>query len=258
LYLGVTVIMKRGFSSYSAPGAGPRSRSVSRPRKKTRKEKESTKLGKITGKVTPSSTTLARSTGPFSGKKFVTFLYENALTTIAGASNVLTATFKPNDMYDYDNSGDAGNKQPLYYDVLLSASGPYKNYKVISWKTTFYFINNTASAVDIFVSPPISGVAELDSLAEADNFPGVSRLRLTKSGGCKDYGELVVTGHVKDVYPAYADDLQLAGGYASSPQTIIYQTVVVRGSDGTTNASVMMSVKHEAYTEMMIVDAIVS
>lgn len=244
---------KHGFSQ--AMGDGPK-RGRSRTPKRTKKE--NTSLGRISGRIASASTTLAKSVGPFSGKKFVTFLYENALTTISGAANVVTASFKPNDMYDYDQSGDVGNKQPLYYDVLLSASGPYKQYKVISWKTTFYFVNNGATAVDIFVSPPITGVAEMDSLAEADNFPGVSRLRLTKSGGCKDYGELMVTGHVKDCFAAYADDLQLAGGYGSSPQSIIYQTIVARGSDGTTAASVMVSVKHEAFTELINVDAIVS
>jgi len=56
----------------------------------------------------------------------------------------VTVQVKPNDMYDYDNTGEAGNKQPLYYDALLSASGPYKQYKTISWKTTWYFMNQTA------------------------------------------------------------------------------------------------------------------
>jgi len=56
----------------------------------------------------------------------VTFLYENALSKVSGGTNVVTVQVKPNDMYDYDSTGDAGNKQPLYYDALLSASGPYK------------------------------------------------------------------------------------------------------------------------------------
>jgi len=72
-------------------------------------------LGRITGKVAPSSTTLSRAGGPFSGKKFVTFLYENALSKVSGGTNVVTVQVKPNDMYDYDNTGEAGNKQPLYY-----------------------------------------------------------------------------------------------------------------------------------------------
>jgi len=52
----------------------------------------------------------------------------------------VTVQVKPNDMYDYDNTGEAGNKQPLYYDALLSASGPIK-YK--TFMKTVYFMNQT-------------------------------------------------------------------------------------------------------------------
>jgi len=53
----------------------------------------------------------------------------------------VTVQVKPNDMYDYDNTGEAGNKQPLYYDALLSASGPYKQYKTISCHVVFHESN---------------------------------------------------------------------------------------------------------------------
>jgi len=49
---------------------------------------------RITGKVAPSSTTLSRAGGPFSGKKFVTFLYENALSKVSGGTNVVTVQVK--------------------------------------------------------------------------------------------------------------------------------------------------------------------
>jgi len=42
------------------------------------------------------------------------------------------------------------------------------------------------------------------------------------------------------------------------PTNPVYQVVVIRGSDGTTAADVYVSVKHEAYTELQLVDAIVS
>jgi len=103
-------------------------RSSSTQGKKAKLQRTSTlELGRITGKVAPSSTTLSRAGGPFSGKKFVTFLYENALSKVSGGTNVVTVQVKPNDMYDYDNTGEAGNKQPLYYDALLSASVPINN-----------------------------------------------------------------------------------------------------------------------------------
>lgn len=217
-------------------------------------------LGKLTGRIQPSNTTLAQCPGPFSGKKYVTFLYENALTQVAGAANVITANFKPNDMYDYDASGDSGNKQPLFFDTLLSASGPYKTFKVHSWKTTFTIINNSSSTpVDVFVSPPIAVTSEFDSLAEADNFPGVKRLHLTPGGGSNSKGSVTVYGHVKDVYPHSADsDSAFYGSYNTSPGTVVYQVVLFRGSDGTNAPIVYCSVKHEAFCELGYVDAIVS
>lgn len=225
---------------------------------KRRKTLSKETLGKITGKISPASTTLSKCPGPFSAKNFVTMLYENALQKVSGGTNVVTVQVKPNDMYDYDNTGEVGNKQPLYYDALLSASGPYKQYKVISWKTTFYFINMTACPVDIFVSPPLNAANECDTVAEADNFPGVQRLRLTAASGSRSHGQITMTGHVGDVYPSYANDSALTGNYNASPGTPIYQNVVIRGSDGTTAADVYVSVKHEAYTELQLVDAIVS
>jgi len=108
-------------------------------------------LGRITGKVAPSSTTLSRAGGPFSGKKFVTFLYENALSKVSGGTNVVTVQVKPNDMYDYDNTGEAGNKQPLYYDALLSASVLYNNTRQFHGTHVVFHESNRVS-VDIFIS----------------------------------------------------------------------------------------------------------
>jgi len=67
-----------------------------------------------------------------------------------------------------------------------------------------------------------------------------------------------VTGHLKDVYPAYEGDSSFTGNYNSSPGSPVYQVVTIRGSDGTTAADVYVSVKHEAYTELQLVDSIVS
>ncbi len=161
---------------------------------------------------------MSRARGPFSGKKYVTFLYENALTQVSGAANVITAILKPNCAFDFDQSGDFGNKQPLYYDTLLTASGPYRQYKVISWKTTYYFINNTSTTpVDIFVSPPVADSTEIDSLAEADNFPGVKRLRLTGSTGSKNTGSITVYGNISDVYDASHNDANFTAAWNGSP-----------------------------------------
>jgi len=48
------------------------------------------------------------------------------------------------------------------------------------------FMNQTACPVDIFISPPLNAANECDTVAEADNFPGVKRLRLTAATGSKE------------------------------------------------------------------------
>jgi len=236
------------------------SSSKSRPFKRRRVTKKSNNLGNITGRVRPSATTLAKAPGPFQGKKFVTFLYENELTAITGATNLLVAQVASNSMYDFDKHGGScfGNKQPLYFDTLLSASGPYKVYKVISWKTTYTLVNTSNVPVTIWALPPIAATAEIDSAAEADNFPGVKRLYLTGSTGTKTTGTITVTGHVNDVYPEDDRDANLNGTYGTDPTNIIYGGIIVHGSDGTTAPNVYVAVKHEAYTELQYVDALVS
>lgn len=240
-----------------------RSRSTSvTPKRLYKKPKKApnTNLGKITGRIAPSSTTLARAPGPFQGKKFTTFLYENELTAITGATNLLVCSVASNSLFDFDKHGGScfGNKQPLYYDALLSASGPYKVYKVISWKTTYTLVNTSNVPVTIWALPPIAATAEIDSAAEADNFPGVKRLYLTGSTGTKTMGTISVTGHVDDVYPSSDKAIELEGTYGADPTNIIYGGIIVHGSDGTTAPNVYVAVKHEAYTELRYVDSIVS
>lgn len=62
--------------------------------------------------VKPSATTLALAPGPFSGRKYVTMLYENELTAVGGATNLLVCSTMPNSLYDYDKTGGSyfGNK----------------------------------------------------------------------------------------------------------------------------------------------------
>jgi len=60
-------------------------RTTSTASKKQKLQRTSTlELGRITGRIAPSSTTLSKAGGPFSGKKYVTFLYENALSKVSG------------------------------------------------------------------------------------------------------------------------------------------------------------------------------
>jgi len=238
----------------STPGSGPY--------KKARMEKTrkvSTTLGRIAGKISPSTTTLARAIGPFSERKYVTFEYKNAATSV-GSANLLQLSALLNSVYDFDKSSGNyfGNKQPLYYDQLLSASGPYKNYKVISWVTTYTIMNTGNIPLMCYGLPPTSATAEIDSVAEADNFPGVETLILTPASGSKSIGTITVRGHVKDVYPSFANDSGLVGPFNGDPTNTIYGGLLLYYIDGTTAISANVAVKHEAYTELGLVDSIVS
>ena len=132
-----TVGSKRKASSLSSKWASVKKARVARD-----KRKGISTLGRIAGKVAPSQTTLSRAIGPFAERKMVTFEYKNAATTV-GSANLLQLSVLLNSVYDFDKSSGNyfGNKQPLYYDQLLAASGPYKNYKVISWVTTYTIMN---------------------------------------------------------------------------------------------------------------------
>jgi len=226
---------------------------------KKRKTTRRNIVGNIGGRVRASATTLARSKGPFAATKFMTFLYENELTAMTGAAVTTAMSVMANSLFDFDKNGNFGNKQPLYYDTLLTASGPYKQYKVISWKTTYTIMNQSVSTpITVWAIPPVSAASEIDSAAEADNFPGCKSLYLGPLSSSKNQGTLTVYGHTDDVYAAQASLDTLAASYNADPLSPCYQGLVIRASDGVTAPSVYVAVRHEAYTQLGVVDSIVS
>lgn len=246
-------------SSSMMGGGAPNSRYIGK--KKRKMSKVSDNLGRISGKIPKGSTTLSRSLGPFSGKKYMTFLYENALTRSAAGVPTTTLNVQYNSLYDFDKTSLAtfGNKQPLYYDTILTASGPYKSYQVISWKTKFTIVNATAVPITIWLIPPIIATNEIDSVAEADNFPGVKKLYLTAATGSRNVGTLTLTGHQNDLYPV--DKLtanSTTASYAGDPSSPIFGGIIASSADGTTNVDFYVAVCHEAYSELFTVDALVS
>lgn len=215
-------------------------------------------LGNLGRSVVPvGSTTLARTVGPFSGRKYVTLVFESYPSARAPAAAVDSCFFNSNSAFAFDASGYIQNKQPLYYDQLLAATGPYKFYKVISWRTTFTFVNtSTTDPLYIFVSPTIAASADFDSIGEADNMPGVKRLILSPLGGSKSNGTVTVRGNVKDLFDLQ-DDSSVAGNYTAAPSNICIQGVYTSSGSGN-NVTYRLGVKHEMFTELSNVDAVAS
>lgn len=215
------------------------------------------KLGHYTP-IEPDKTTLARSLGPFQGKKFIELIYWQTpllQTTTAGGTYL---EVRPNSAFDYDVTGNLGNKQPMYYDALLNSSGPYKSYKVISWKTTWTFINASTLGVNIWISPPLTASSECDAVAEAEEFPGVKKITLTAESGSKGTTTCTVTGHYKDVYPTMGGAAELFAGYNANPSATMAATVVYQPADGAAVTKLYVGVKHIMYVELGQVDNIVS
>lgn len=218
----------------------------------------STILGRIGGRVDPKSTTLAKSVSPFTGVKYVTFVYDNGLTAMANNATYVSANIVCNGAFDVDNNLGAyfGNKQPLYFDTLISAAGPYKQYKVISWETTYTVISQTAVPCNVYFMPPISAGSEIDSVAEAENFPGVTKRYLTAKDGASNKTTVTVKGHIDDVYPCQWDGLN--GTVSANPSLAVIGGLLVATADGTTNVTAYVAIEHKMYTELQVVDALVS
>lgn len=215
------------------------------------------KLGHYTP-VDPFKTTLSRAIGPFTGKKFVELIYWQTpllQTTTAGGSFL---EVRPNSAFDYDVTGNLGNKQPMFYDSLMTASGPYKSYKVISWKTTWTFINASTLGVNIWVSPPVLASSECDSVAEAEEFPGVKKITLTAESGSKGMTTCTVTGSYKDVYPSAGGAVEFLAAYNANPAAAIAATVVYQPADGAAVTKLYVGVKHIMYCELGQLDNVVS
>lgn len=221
------------------------------------KMRPSNVLGRISAKISPATTTLSRAPGPFAGKKVMTFLYENELTPLSVSAAFTHVQVMSNSLYDFDKNGVFGNKQPLYFDQLVTAAGPYRQFKVISWKTTYTVYNaSVAYPVTVFALPPHGDTSDINTAAEADNWPGVKRLYLTPAQGKQDIGTITVTGHIDDVYPSISANNGLVGTSAADPGVPIYGGLCISAQGG--NPTIYIAVKHEAFTELQLVDAIVS
>lgn len=248
-----TYSQRRSVKSKSTYGAKRRPRAD-----KYKSDVDTTNLN-VKARLSTKDTNIAKTTGPFPPRKFYNFEYSNALTQYSPAATTGYVSCKPSDLYDFDNNAGAyfGNKQPLFYDSLLTTTGPYKAYKVHSWVITYTITNQSAGPVTVFGFPSLATSSEMDIVSEMDNWPGVQRLFLSASGGAKSMGTLTVKGGLGDVYPQDITASSLGGSWNASPTAPIYGGVGF--SSGTPdNVSVSIAVKATLYTELGVMDSTVS
>lgn len=211
-----------------------------------------------TGRVSAGKTDLAKAKGPFAMRKWVSFEYSNALTAYSPGSAAGTVSVGYNDAYDFDKGTTLGNKQPLYYDTLLTSTGPYKAFKVDSWEVVFTVVNVGSVPLNVWCHPGLSQASDFDTVTEADNMPGMKRLYLTGAGGSKSEGTITARGNIKDVWPGYSGDQAMTGSYNGGPSNIAYGGLVIQSADNSTVVTAYVAVKAILRTELYSIDALVS
>jgi len=179
---------------------------------------------------------------PFPPTHRVKLLYKNT-----GNVNPGTVTgvqrFRLNDIYDFDYDNNFGNKQPLYYDALLSGTGPYRSFRVEGWTISFKITNASELPCMIYYqNGSYKQVNDADIISELQNMPDVQSLMLSGKSGSKGYGEIRAKGTLKRVLGRDPDDVN-EGQWDTSPNSTIFGTIGYTALDGSsTTLSLHMEV----------------
>jgi len=188
-----------------------------------------------------------------------TLRYNSNMVAIDVSAASVYYSFYLNGMFDFDVDNILGNKQPLYYDQLFSADGPYKNYKVTGWKTTVTVINDSVDPLLVYWAQA-DIVADADTLLEVQNRPNVRELILTQRDGDKNSGTIVASGKIEDIQGSIRDPSTLSGGFNGNPTVPCYGNVFFYNPGGTVSTPVnaWLKITHDFYAECARADAIVS
>jgi len=197
--------------------------------------------------------------GPFPQKLNTTLQYRSLAVQQTGSavSGTYSATVVLNDLFDFDSSNVLGNKQPLFYDSLFSATGPYTRLECKSWRTRWTIINTGAEPVSIYWNGKgtATAISEEDTTAEVSNRPNMQVYHLTKSGGCMDRCYIKSSGAWTDHVSEVVDP---GTAYNASPGTPIYGTLFANTPTNTTAPTLTIQCDH--YFDIVCIrpDAVVS
>lgn len=236
------------------------------PRKYVRKvpiKKPTMRMRKYTRKPRKTIRKIPRPLGqPFPKVMNTTLVYKNSSTNLAssGLLPYQAVTWANNNMYDFDTSNVLGNKQPLYYDQLLSVDGPYKNYKVNGWKTTIKLINLSDRPLFVFFEPSTFSYFEADTPIEIENRKGVQERLLTSASNAKPIAYFSKYTSLKSVAPkTISQGENYQAPYNANPQQQIYSSLVWKTIDGSITAfQVALHVSHVFYVQLYNDDSIIS
>lgn len=188
----------------------------------------------------------------------VNFQYDSVLTPVTTIGQVGSYPVALNDAFDFDRTtaNVYGNKQPLFFDNLVSTSS-YTNQKVVAWEVTYTVINLAAgNPLQVFVVSAAASPTLFDSETKASNLPGVIKKVLTPSGGSDAMCSVTVRGNIADLYPGYNDDSTFTGTNTSGPGVVIYGGLTLYATAGTVSAAI--SVQAKMVTQLFARTALIS
>lgn len=183
--------------------------------------------------------------GPFPNKLATTLLYRSIPVAQSGSAGTGTYALNValNNLFDFDTSNVLGNKQPLFYDQLFSATGPYTRYECKSWRTRISVINTGAEPVTIYWNGRGSAISvtEEDTLAEVTNRPNMQQFHLGAKGQSGDRCYIKSSGNWFD---HNSDINDLATQYDANAATSVFGTLFANTPTNTTAPTLVIQIDH--------------
>lgn len=229
---------------------------------KTQYKKKTRQARRVGRKVVTNRRRTARlpSRLPFPKVMNTQLVYKNPSVNVtsSGIQSFNYCNFTLNSMFDFDTTNIIGNKQPLFYDQLLSVDGPYKNYKVNAWKTTIRFINLSDRAMYVYYDPCSATISEADSALEMQNRRGVQTFVLTAANNAKPMCTITKYQSLRQFFPNSVNSSEnFSAVYNASPATAAYSTLGWQTIDGSVTAyTIAVQVQHIFYCTLYNADSV--
>lgn len=184
--------------------------------------------------------------GPFPDRLQTTLLYRSIPIVANGSAGTGTYLLQVrlNSPNDFDYTNVLGNKQPLYYDQLFSATGPYLAYECKSWRTRITVINLASTAATVYWNGQgtSAGLNEEDTLAEVTNRSYHKQFHLAPKGGSGDRTLIMSSGKMSK---ASSDVTYSAVAHNADPVAFpVYGTLFINTPTTTDPPSVMIQIDH--------------
>lgn len=179
------------------------------------------------------------------------------ITSIASATTFHSLIL--NGLFDFDFNNTFGDKQPLYYDQLLTSTGPFKQYTCKKWRTTIEVYNQSTNPLEVYwtqAGDPSDG----DTLIEVQNRPNVRILVLTAKGGSKDKGKITAPGSMVEIFGNIINPESALGSVTANPSIKAYGTLFFSNPGATSSTLIDCFVKivHDFDVELSAIDGILS